>query len=84
MFLLRLRLVVFLCHLAGIRTSALGEAMSSALWAAAADKALVVEWPGEDRISPTPLAGVQPKTEFDPFNTTAFMSIVHYYSMWSK
>ena len=44
MFLRHLRLVVFLrCLLAGIRVSALGETLSSASWAAAADKALVVE-----------------------------------------
>ena len=62
MYLRRLRLVVFLRRqLAGIRMSALGEALSSASWATAADKASVVEWPGENQISPTPLAGVQPK-----------------------
>ena len=39
MFPRRLRLVVFLRRLlAGIRTSALEEALSSALWAATADK----------------------------------------------
>ena len=44
MFLRRLRLVVFLRRLlAGIRTSALGETLSSASWAAATDKASVVE-----------------------------------------
>ena len=44
MFLCHLRLVVFQhCLLAGIKTSTLGEASSSASWAAAADKALVIE-----------------------------------------
>ena len=44
MFLRRLRLVVFLGRqLAGIRKSALGEALSSASWATSADKASVVE-----------------------------------------
>ena len=44
MFLRCLWLVVFLCRLlAGIRTSALGEALSSVSWAAAADKVSVVE-----------------------------------------
>ena len=43
-FLRRLRLVVFLRRLlAGIRTSSLGEALSSASWPAAADKASVIE-----------------------------------------
>ena len=48
---------------AGIRTSALEEALKSASWAATADKASVVEWPGENRIPPTPLADVQPKLD---------------------
>ena len=44
MFLRRLRLVIFLHRLlAGIRTSALGEALSSAPWVAAANKVSVVE-----------------------------------------
>ena len=65
MFLRRLWQVVFLRRLLdGVKTSALGEALSSAAWAATADKASVVEWPGENRISPTPLAGVQPKLIF--------------------
>ena len=84
MFLRRLRLVVFLRRLlAGIRTLALGEVLSSASWAAAADKASVVEWPGENRISHTPLSGVQPMTS-SRFNTAAFMSTVRYYALWSK
>ena len=69
--------------LAGIRTSALGEALSSASWAVAADKASVAEWPGENRISPTTLASAQPNAS-DHFNTAAFMSTVRYYSMWSE
>ena len=69
--------------LAGIKRSALGEALSSASWAAAADKVSVVEWPGENRIAPTPLACIQPNAS-DRFNTAAFMPTVRFYSMWSK
>ena len=68
------KVVVFLRRLlAVIRTSALGEAWSNASWSPAADKASVVESPGENGISPALLAGVLPNA-LDRFNTAAFMS----------
>ena len=63
MFLCRLRLVVFLRRLlAGIRVSALGEALSSASWAAATDKASVVELTREESNS-SRILDVQPNLQ---------------------